>query len=221
LFTIFLPVAEQKLVNLLFDGFKSFGLKLFELIFGLANICSFNLLVNFFSSRWGWHLSTAYLAMGVTDRIKHGAGPALPFHHEAFTFFLLFLFFLVLFLNLLDDFFFDKFSNVPSFDTDTKFIVFGENVEFGCENFPLVVADDLLYFGYKLTFINKIGYFLNEKKSFPLSRRLQFLSDFIALQMVIDTNDNILKVDHGINMNWKDLSFRIWQNFPEENGTHF
>ena len=216
-----MPVGEKKLVNLLFDGFKSFSLKLFELIFGLANICSLNLFVDFFGSRWGWHLSTAYLTMGVTDRVKHCASPAFPFHHETFAFFLLFLFFLVLFFNLFDDFFFYKFSNVPSFDTYTKFIVFGENVKFGCENFSLVVADDLLDFGYKLTFINKIGYFLNEKKSFPLSRRLQFLSDFIALQMVIDTNDNILKVDHGINMNWKGLSFRIGQNFPEEDGTHF
>jgi hypothetical protein len=161
--------------------------------------------------------------VAVTNRIEHCASSTLPFHHQtfAFAFILLFLFFLVLFLNFLEDFFFNKLSNVPSFDADTKLVVFGEDVKLGCEDFAFVIADDLLDFGDKLIFINKIGYFLNEKKSFPLSRRLQFLSDFIALQMVIDTNDNILKVDHGINMNWKGLSFRIGQNFPEEDGTHF
>jgi hypothetical protein len=157
-------------VNLLFDSFKSFCLKLFELIFCLAHISSLNFFVNFFGSGWRWHFSAAYITVGVTYRIEHCASSTLPFHHQsfAFAFILLFLFFLVLFLNFLEDFFFNKLSNVPSFDADTQLIVFGEDVKLRCEDFAFVIADDLLDFRDKLIFVDEIGYFFNEKKSFPL-----------------------------------------------------
>ena len=133
LFAILLPIGEKELVNLLFDNFESFSFKLFKFVLSFADISGLDFFVNFFGRWFRRPLISTEFTVAVSHGVKQWTKHTWPFHHQPIIFLLLFFFFFfIFFLNFLKDFFFNKFSNVPSFNAYTKLIIFGENVEFRC-----------------------------------------------------------------------------------------
>ncbi len=113
---ILLPVTLEVLQYLILDSLEPFVFKFFKFILGFTNISCLNSFIYLLGSRDREHLIAAHITVAIADWVGKCAYWTGPFHESLIGLLLLFL--LVLFLNLLDNLFLNKFSNVPSFHTD-------------------------------------------------------------------------------------------------------
>lgn len=128
--------------------------------------------------------------MAVTCRVDKCTGTTFPYQHQSFIF-LLFLFLFILFFNFLYNLFFNHFSNVPSLNTDAKFIVFGEDIKLRGQDFALIFVNDMLDFCDKLLTVDVFGNLFNQEETLPLTERFWFLSDFLTFEMLVDSDNNV------------------------------
>lgn len=132
----------EELQDFLFDGFESFGFHFFESVLCFGNIGGFDFFVDLFSDRGRGHFALAHVAVGVAHGVDEGADGADPLHDESLVLLFLLFFLFLFFLNFFHDFFLNEFGDVPAFDTEKKFVVFGENIELGSQDFSFVLIGD-------------------------------------------------------------------------------